>query len=73
MQELNDLKSNLEQYQGWESTIEDAKAIAELLELESDEALANEAQASLKQLEKELELWIYNSFYLVLTIPKEPF
>ncbi|MGD1920231.1 MAG: peptide chain release factor 2 [Pleurocapsa sp.] len=57
LQELNDLKSNLEQYQGWESTLEDAKAIAELLELESDEALATEAQTSLKQLEKELELW----------------
>ena len=57
LQELNDLKSNLEQYRGWESTLEDAKAIAELLELESDEALATEAQTSLKQLEKELELW----------------
>ena len=57
LQELNDLKSNLEQYRGWESTLEDAKAIAELLELESDEALATEAQISLKQLEKELELW----------------
>ena len=47
----------MEQYQGWETTLEDAKAIAELLELESDEALANEAQTNLKQLEKELELW----------------
>lgn len=57
LQELNDLKSNLEQYQGWQSTIEDTKAIAELLELESDEALATEAETNLKQLEKELELW----------------
>ena len=57
LQELNDLKSNLEQYQGWQSQIEDAKAIAELLELESDEALAQEAQTSLQRLEKELELW----------------
>jgi len=57
LQELNDLKSNLEQYQGWQGTLEDAKAIAELLELESDEALAEEAQTSLQRLEKELELW----------------
>ena len=57
LQELNDLKSNLEQYKGWESTLEDAKAIAELLELESDEGLATEAQTNLEQLEKELELW----------------
>lgn len=57
MQELNDLKSSFEQYQGWQSTLEDAKAIAELLELELDEALATEAQTNLEQLSKELELW----------------
>jgi len=57
LQELNDLKSSFEQYQGWQSTLEDAKAIAELLELELDEALATEAQTSLEQLSKELELW----------------
>ena len=57
LQELNDFKSSLEQYQGWQDTLEDTKAIAELLELESDEALAAEAQANLEQLNKELELW----------------
>ena len=57
LQELNDLKSSLEQYQGWQSTLEDTKAIAELLELELDEALATEAQANLEQLNHELELW----------------
>ena len=57
LQELNDLKSNLEQYQGWQSTLEDTKAIAELLELESDDALATEAQTNLERLTKELELW----------------
>ena len=57
LQELNDLKSSLEQYQQWQSTLEDTKAIAELLELESDEALATEAQANLERLNKELELW----------------
>ena len=57
LQELNDLKSNLEQYQHWQSTLEDTKAIAELLELESDEALATEAETNLEHLEQELELW----------------
>lgn len=57
LQELNDFKSSLEQYQEWQSTLEDTKAIAELLELESDEALATEAEANLARLDKELELW----------------
>ncbi|MBW4536197.1 MAG: peptide chain release factor 2 [Pleurocapsa minor HA4230-MV1] len=57
LQELNDLKSSLEQYQRWQNILEDAKAIAELLELELDESLATEAQTSLEQLNQELELW----------------
>ncbi len=57
LQELNDLKSNLEQYQTWNKTLEDTKAIAELLELESDSALETEAQNNLDRLTKELELW----------------
>jgi peptide chain release factor 2 len=57
LQELNDLKSSLEQYQRWQDILEDAKAIAQLLELESDESLAIEAQTSLEQLNQELELW----------------
>jgi peptide chain release factor 2 len=57
LQELNDLKSILEQYQRWQSLLEDTKAIAELLELESDESLATEAQTIIEQLNQELELW----------------
>lgn len=57
LQQLNDLKSNLEQYEHWQSTLEDTKAIAELLALESDEALATEAQTNLRTLAQELELW----------------
>ncbi|PSB11209.1 peptide chain release factor 2 [Pleurocapsa sp. CCALA 161] len=57
LQELNDSKSSLEQYQRWQNILEDAKAIAELLELELDESLATEAQTSLEQLNQELELW----------------
>ncbi len=76
LQELNDLKSNLEQYQHWETTLEDSRAIAELLELELDQALATEAETNLAQLEQELELWelqqllsgTYDSKGAVLTI-----
>jgi peptide chain release factor 2 len=57
LQELNDLKSNLEQYQQWQASLEDTKAIAELLELEADEALGLEAENNLEQLKQELELW----------------
>ncbi|MEM9271336.1 MAG: peptide chain release factor 2 [Cyanobacteria bacterium P01_F01_bin.143] len=57
LQELNDLKSNLEQYRQWHNTLEEAEAIAELLELETDQALAEEAQTNLKQLQQELDLW----------------
>jgi len=57
LQELNDLKSNLDQYRQWNDTLEDAKAIAELLELEADQALAEEAETNLKQLKQELDLW----------------
>lgn len=54
---MNDLKSNLEQYHSWQTRLEDTKAIAELLELEEDEALATEAQHNLNQLQQELDRW----------------
>lgn len=57
MQELNDLKSHLEQYYGWKNRLEDTKAIFELLELEHDESLAHEAQANIAQLNHELDRW----------------
>lgn len=57
MQELNDLKSHLEQYYGWKNRLEDTKAIFELLELEHDESLAHEAQANIVQLNHELDRW----------------
>ena len=76
MQELNDLKSNLDQYQQWHGALEDAQAIAELLEIEADQALAEEAQTSLHQLKQELDLWelqqllsgTYDSRGAILTI-----
>lgn len=57
MQELNDLKANLAQYQQWETQYEDAEAIAELLELEEDPALLEEAIQNLDELQRELDRW----------------
>ena len=57
LQELNDLKSNLELYRQWESTVEDTEAILELLEIETDTALATEAASNLVKLGKDLDSW----------------
>ncbi|WP_420156246.1 peptide chain release factor 2 [Thermoleptolyngbya oregonensis] len=57
LQELNDLKSHVEQVQRWKTTLDDAQAVLELLELESDEALLQEAQDSLSQMSRELDQW----------------
>ncbi|UNU27466.1 peptide chain release factor 2 [Microcoleus vaginatus] len=57
LQELNDLKSHLDQYSNWQTSLEDAKAILELLELEADESLFQEATSSLSQLTRELDQW----------------
>lgn len=57
LQELNDLKANVELYHRWQSRFEDAEAIAELLELEDDPALLEEAIESLENLQKELDRW----------------
>ncbi|MEG4083220.1 peptide chain release factor 2 [Microcoleus sp. POL10_C6] len=57
LQELNDLKSHLEQYSNWQTSLEDARAILELLELEADESLFQEASSSLSQLTRELDQW----------------
>jgi peptide chain release factor 2 len=54
---LSELKVNLEQYQQWENKIEDTQAIAELLEVEEDESLQQEAETNLKQLQQELDRW----------------
>lgn len=48
---------NLQQYQQWKSNLEDAKAVLELLELETDEALLQEAQTNVVKLNRELDRW----------------
>ncbi|MGD1895975.1 MAG: peptide chain release factor 2 [Phormidesmis sp.] len=57
LQELNDYKSNLSQVQGWKTGLEDSGAILELLELEEDESLLNEAENTVSKLHKELDQW----------------
>lgn len=57
LQDLNDLKSHLQQLEQWRSNLDDVKAILELLELDADEALLQEAQTNVAQLTHELDQW----------------
>lgn len=57
LQELNTLKSNLERYRQWQGQLEDTKAILELLELEEDGTLLEEADSTLQQLNHDLDRW----------------
>lgn len=57
MLELNDLKTHLQQYHQWQSQLEDAKAVLELLELETDESLLAEAQSNIERLQRQLDRW----------------
>ncbi|NET49533.1 MAG: peptide chain release factor 2 [Merismopedia sp. SIO2A8] len=57
LQELNDLKSHIEQFEGWHTQLGDAQAILELLELEPDDGLLEEAQGTVSLLNRELEQW----------------
>lgn len=76
MRELDALKSCLEKFDRWRTTIENLEAIAELLVLENEQSLANEAKQSLTQLLQELDRWdleqllsgTYDKYDAVLTI-----
>ena len=57
MQKLNDLKAHIQQYDQWQASLEDTKAVLELLELETDEALLQEAESNVTQLSRELDQW----------------
>ncbi len=57
LQELNDLKSHLQQFDQWKTNLEDAKAVLELLELENDDALLQEAYSNITQLSQSLDQW----------------
>jgi len=76
LQQLNDLKSHLQQFQQWNNSLDDAKAVLDLLELETDAALLSEAETNLTQLNQELDRWelqqllsgLYDTKGAVLTI-----
>lgn len=57
LQELNDFKSHLQQFEQWKSSLEDTKAVLELLALEDDHALLQEAETNVTQLAHELDRW----------------
>ncbi|MBW4524398.1 MAG: peptide chain release factor 2 [Phormidium tanganyikae FI6-MK23] len=57
LQELNEYKSHLEQFDRWKSDLEDAEATIELLELENDQSLLEEAEAKTDQLKRDLDQW----------------
>ena len=76
MRELDAMKSYLDKFDRWRKTIENLEAIAELLALEDDPALANEAKQSLSQLLQDMDRWdleqllsgTYDKYDAVLTI-----
>lgn len=57
LQELNDLKTHIQQYDRWQGNLEDTKAVLELLELETDESLLQEAETNVTSLNRELDQW----------------
>lgn len=76
MRELDALKSYLEKFDRWRKTIENLEAIAELITIDNDPALATEAKQSLSQLLQEMDRWdleqllsgTYDKYDAILTI-----
>lgn len=57
LQELNDLETHLQQHDQWQASLEDTKAVVELLELDTDESLLQEAETTINKLHQELDRW----------------
>lgn len=57
LQALNDFKAHLQQLEQWQANLDDAKAVLELLELEDDDSLLEEAHSNVTQLSHELDQW----------------
>ena len=56
-QELSNFKSQLDQYHQWYNKLEDTKIIMDLLILDNDKSLLEEAQNNITQLKKNLDNW----------------
>ncbi|MEM1311800.1 MAG: peptide chain release factor 2 [Cyanobacteria bacterium P01_D01_bin.71] len=57
LQSLNDYKAQLDQLERWQTQVANIATILELLEEDSDEALLTEAQTTLVDLNRALDLW----------------
>jgi peptide chain release factor 2 len=57
LQELNEYKSYLAQLQTWQANLDDTQAIIELLEVEPDDTLLEEAKDIVTQLDHALDQW----------------
>ena len=57
LQELNEYKSHLEGYAKWKMQLDDASTVLELLELELDQSLLDEAQGNVRSLSHQLDQW----------------
>ena len=57
LQELNEYKSHLEGYAKWRTQLDDASTVLELLELELDQSLLDEAQENVRSLSHQLDQW----------------
>ena len=57
LQELNEYKSHLEGYAKWKMQLDDASTVLELLELELDQSLLDEAQDNVRSLSHQLDQW----------------
>ncbi|OIP78606.1 MAG: peptide chain release factor 2 [Oscillatoriales cyanobacterium CG2_30_44_21] len=76
MRELDSYKSYIEKFDHWWQAIANLEAIAELLALEHDQSLTDEAKQSLDQILQELDRWdleqllsgTYDKYDAVLTI-----
>lgn len=76
LQQLNDLKSIVQQQEHWQQALEDTQAIIELLELETDDGLLEEARITVTRLNREFDQWelqqllsgIYDQHGAILTI-----
>ncbi len=57
MRKLDEVKDQLKKLIEWETTLDDAKAILELYDLEQDDELLEEGQAGLVRLGRDLDIW----------------